>query len=497
MCFTLSNLITTGRWNWDGDEIVYRPVICGARKTPNKERLYDIDIREFLTTKDNEVIARTIGGAVDELNPAGQTLFRSHRPGSFDYRVQVISKYFFEHFRHIPGQRDYDYWLFPDETIAEEGGDCEDRAILLAALLLASGISGYVIRVALGKLYDAEKRKSKDHAWVMYKNEDGKWMCLETLLLSKKARKASRKLADRKTMLRQVQYEYIPYFVFNDSHLWAMRNNADMPPLDDYVRGRDFWKYFDPEFAASVHNDIFDLALGDMSDADLFYVKSCSLALDTVSSYDPREHFDNGYIEEGWRLVKENVKKNDLNSLTYALHATADFYAHSSYAQFAPREADGKRITLYDGSVLPQFKAEYDAEPFNLNDSNRFSVNSYFYKGGDRTRVVAYCEKQEIISGRFAQPRDPSQTFLEQNFVYIPYDMRNAKDFPDRGSLPHHNEIAVDGPLGANKQLPESHKLYQTSQAYQEQFNIRLDAAKRHVAQVYDQWKLEDKGPGV
>jgi len=32
---------------------------------------------------------------------------------------------------------------------------------LLAALLLASGISGYVIRVALGKLYDAEKKNRK------------------------------------------------------------------------------------------------------------------------------------------------------------------------------------------------------------------------------------------------------------------------------------------------------------------------------------------------
>ena len=494
MCFTLTNLITTGRWNWEGDEIVYRPIIRGARKTPNKNRLYDIDIREFLTTKDNEVVASTIGKAVDELGPAGQALFRSHRTGSFDYRVQVISKYFFEHFKYIRGSRDFDYWLFPDETIAEEGGDCEDRAILLAALLLASGVSGYVIRVALGKLYDAEKKRSKDHAWVMYQNEDGKWMCLEPLLLSEKARKASRKLAGRKTIPRQVQYEYIPYFVFNDSHLWAMKNNADIPLLNDYVRGRSFWKHFDPEYAAGVHSDIFDLTLGDMGDADLFYVKACSLALDTVSSYDPREHFDDGYIEEGWTLIGHYLKQKGLNSLTYALHAVADFYAHTSYGQFAPRGADGKEITLYDDSVLSQLKAEYDAEPFNLNDSSRFSVNPYFYKGNDRAKAVAYCEKQQIISGRFAQPRDPSQTFLERNFVYIPYDMRNAKDFPGRGSLPHHNEMAVDAPLGEDEQLPEGHKLYQTPQAYQEQFDLRLDAAKRHVAQVYGKWKSEDKG---
>ena len=493
MCFTLTNLITAGRWNWEGDEIVYRPIIRGARKTPNKKRVYDIDIREFLTTKDNEVVASTIGRVVDKLHPEGQALFRSHRPGSFDYRVQVISKYFFEHFKYIPGSRGFDYWLFPDETIAERGGDCEDRAILLAALLLASGISGYVIRVALGKLYDAEKKKSKDHVWVMYQNEDGKWMCLEPLLLCKDAKKASRKLAGRKTIPRQVQYEYIPYFVFNDSHLWAMKNNADIPMLSDYLRGRSFWTDFDPEFAAGVHNDIFDLTLGDMDEADLFYVKACSLALDTVSSYDPREHFDNGYIEEGWSLLREYLKQKSLNNLTYALHAVADFYAHTSYAQFAPRETDGKRIILYNDSVLPQFNAEYDVEPFNLYDGNRFSVNPYFYKGSDRTKAVTYCEKQQIISGRFAQPRDPSQTFLERNFVYIPYDMRNAKDFPDRGSLPHHNEMAVDAPLNKDKRLPEGHKLYETAEAYQGQFEIRLDAAKRHVAQVYEKWKSENE----
>lgn len=47
---------------------------------------------------------------------------------------------------------------------------------------------------------------------------------------------------------------------------------------------------------------------------------------------------------------------------------------------------------------------------------------------------------------------------------------------------------------GEGKQLPEGHKLYQTPQAYQEQFDLRFDAAKRHVAQVYEKWKSKNKG---
>jgi len=117
-----------------------------------------------------------------------------------------------------------------------------------------------VVRVALGRLYDAEQKESKDHAWVMYRNEDGKWMCLEPLLLSKEARKVSKRLAVRKIPPRQPQYEYIPYFVFNDSHLWQIKNNVDIPELSDYLHARSFWTHFDPEFAASVHNDIFDIA---------------------------------------------------------------------------------------------------------------------------------------------------------------------------------------------------------------------------------------------
>jgi hypothetical protein len=67
--------------------------------------------------------------------------------------------------------------------------------------------------------------------------------------------------------------------------------------------------------------------------------------------------------------------------------------------------------------------------------------------------------------------------------------MRHAKDFPDRGNLPHHNEIAVDGPVAGGDHPPEAHKLYQSRQIYQDQFELRFDAAKRHVTQLYEEWK--------
>jgi hypothetical protein len=492
MCFTLSRTVTTGRWNWDGDTIVHEPVIRGARRTPNRNRLYDLDIREFLNTKSNEVVARGVGDAIDHLRPSEQALFRSHRRGSFDFRVQIMSEYLARHFPYVPGPRGFDFWLFPDETIAEGGGDCEDRAILLAALLLASGVSGYVVRVAIGVLYDAEADDYRDHVWVMYRNENGKWMCLEPLLLTNQARRTARSRVAERTIPQGHPYEYIPYFVFNDAHLWAIKQNTGDPArqpdglLADYLHARRFWEHFDPAFATGVHSDIFDYALADMSDADRFYVKACSLALDSISSYDPREHFDNGYIDEGWSLLREYLAEGSLNTLTYALHAVADFYAHTSYAHFAPQ--NNGALELYNDAVPSPFHPRYDAEVFNLHDTNRFTVNEHFYTQPDRNAAVAYCTRRGIISGRFAQTRDPHQGFLEKNLVHIPYEMRNAADFPSRGALPHHNEIAVDGPLGSDRVLPDGHRLYQTPEDYEAQFNLRFHAARQHVANEYAAW---------
>lgn len=493
MCFTLSRVRTTGHWNWEGDIIVHDPVISRARRTPNRNHLYDIDIREFLNTKANEVVNHQVRNAIDHLRASDQALFRSHQPRSFDFRAQVMTRYLYEHFPYIPGEREFDFWLYPDETIAEGGGDCEDRAILLAALLLASGLSGYVVRVALGKLYNVRTKESRDHAWVMYRNEDGRWLCLEPLLHSKKARRAARSGRLPGLMSLPDPYEYVPYFVFNDSHLWAMRQNVGdavrggKGGFDDYLQARSYWREFDPSFAASVHCDIFDYALTDMSDTDLLYVKACSLALDCVSTYDPREHFDNGYIDEGWQLVREYLADGSLNTLTYALHAIADFYAHSSYPVFGP--VSNGVLTLYDDMVATNLQVCYDAAPFDLNDTTRFSVNPHYYKSPTRAQAIAHSTNKQIISGRFGQTGDPHQGFLEKVCVNIPYDMRHAPDFPLRGGLPHHNEITVDGPLTSGGAIPGDHRLYQTPAEYQAQFTLRFEAAKTHVAKEYQAWK--------
>jgi hypothetical protein len=187
MCLQISLVKPWDSWNWDGDEIIHKPIIPASRTVPNTKKRYPIDIREFLTTTDNAVVGENLGALIQSLTPSDQALFRSHSTGGFDFRVDTVLQSFSK-LRYVQKAsrvgRDPEAWLFPDETLAMGGGDCEDLAFLLAALLLASGISRYCVRVALGSLHmslaDGTLQKH-DHCWVMYQNEAAVWEILEPM----------------------------------------------------------------------------------------------------------------------------------------------------------------------------------------------------------------------------------------------------------------------------------------------------------------------------
>jgi hypothetical protein len=350
-----------------------------------------------------------------------------------------------------------------------------------------------VVRVALGKLYNQQTQKSKDHVWVMYKNESGVWMLIEPLLHSERARKQGKALRKKPERATTDTYEYVPYYVFNDSHLWSLENNTVEVVFLDYLRSRQFWKDFNPEFAASVHDHIFDLALDRLSWSDLLYVKGVSVAMDiNPATYDPRDHFDNGYIEESWQGLNENLMKKTLDGLARACHAIGDFYAHSSYGHFAKKTTKGE-LTLYDTQDVDglfERPPDYGSGDFNLKEKDGFSVNDAACQMS-RDEAVNFWNKRKIISGRFAQPWDPHQGFLEKTFEYIPYALRHAPDFPPRTCLPHHNEIAVDNDLDSSGNIPAGHKLYRDPGAYSDQFRLRQSAAINHIRKTYEEWATQ------
>lgn len=483
MCLSSSNIRAAAQWNWEGDTIVHEPIILAWRKVPETDKRFDMDIRGFISSKDNSVIRRVVSEIAGGLPEDKRALFLSRGPHSFDLRMRAVTAYISKNISYEPRQRRFDHWMFPEETLKKRSGDCEDRAFLLASLLLASGVSSYMVRVALGKIYNQKTKHSHDHVWVMYKNESGVWMLIEPLLYTEQAKKHSTLIAGKRASVPEETVEYIPYFVFNDTHLWQMKNNTIDTSFLDYIGSRKFWKKFDPEFAAGVHNHIFDEALPELDQSDLLYTKGVSLAMDiNPAIYDPRDHFDNSYIDEGWELVDRRIKEGTLDGLAKAAHAAADFYAHSSYGYFAKKK-NGKLIP-YDPENPDACFAnppDYAAGDFDLADGGKFSVNES--KCRNLRDVIMKNWQGKIVSGRFAQPGDQEQGFFEKVFISIPYALRKADNFSKRTCLPHHNEIAMD-----NEKKPDGHKLYNDPAKFKEAFRQRRDTAVAHIKNLYAAW---------
>ncbi len=242
MCFQTSLVKSWNDWNWNGDEIVHLPIVPASRPIPGSKAKtrYKIDIREYLTTTNNAVVGERLGQIIKALPTDGeQALFRSHSRGSFDFRADTILESFSD-LRYLtkanvaPGCPDA--WLYPDETLAENGGDCEDLAFLLAALLMASGISGYCVRVALGSLHITlpdGKAEKHDHCWVMYQNEGAVWEILEPLT---KVGGQLRQIPPGHARQPAQKVEYIPHYVFNIDHLWQIHSR-------DFDRNAQFEDY--------------------------------------------------------------------------------------------------------------------------------------------------------------------------------------------------------------------------------------------------------------
>ena len=504
MCLQTSLVKPWDSWNWAGDEIVHQPIIPAARTIPNTRKRYPIDIREFLTTTDNAVVSEQLGTVIASLPFSDQACFRSRSGGSFDFRADTLLQSFrkLRHLRHANKVgRCPDAWLYPDETLAQGGGDCEDLAFLLAALLLAAGVSRYCVRVALGSLQITlanGRLQSHDHCWVMYQNESSVWEIFEPLTAvgSRPGKPGI------KAVRSQVQsLEYVPHYVFNADHLWQIhsRDFDRTVKFAGYCQNRKFWKKFDPGFALGVHNTIYDQALkGKIPATALGAIKRKSLWLDAnILTYDPRDHFDNGYVPDGWaqvnaRLAAFRQNNTDWDSFGAAAHAIGDFYAHSSYVHFArlqnPASILGSAVRYAPGVALvaaPQYTAapaDPSLSPFDLT-STAFSMNPELWPGTKPQAAQQWAGK--LISGRYAQKHDPVATFWE-GFTGIPTALAQASDFKTRGALPHHNEIAVD-----DATMDAKHKLYTAASAgpadrnaYANQFRWRVNSAIQHIQQA-------------
>ncbi len=211
--------------NWAGDVIVRDTVMWDKRAVIGNPGLYiPTDIRAWISSTNSEVIQRT-------LQDIGLPSVRE--AGTFDPRAWKIWDYVANSVQYITDKKLFgleDFWLFPEETLILHKGDCEDSSFLLATLLLASGISEHCVRVVLGSVSTPDG--SYGHAWVVYQSESGRWCLMESTL---DAVPTGLTPADP-FIVPGNQYNYLPQFCLNGSHLWSM--GAAKTQIAEYLKTR-------------------------------------------------------------------------------------------------------------------------------------------------------------------------------------------------------------------------------------------------------------------
>lgn len=394
----------------DGSRIMFDSAVSGKRAMTRDTVHVTVDIRDLLSGADSRVLqhkaTEILGGTSDQ--PPRDL-------GGFDARVRTLwefcctrIRYQFDWYRGRP----QDLWQYPEETLALRRGDCEDKAILLAALLLASGVSPFCVRVALGRLHWPNHKRT-DHAWVLYRDERGVWRILETTLTT-----SSWDMPDAaQLMLPGSGLAYEPEFVFNRHHLWIVdRPDDDLwrfvrshrvkhrrtskrsrpsrsTSFDHYVTMRQRLAHLDTRFWYKVHEDILGRALDGVARPDeieTFVKVNWSLDAPTWlggEGYRPREHFDNALIDESFTLAQFNIDTKELPRMGKALHAVGDFYAHSSYMEIAVAAygASNRVPPYYEAIGDARFQSVLGAWTYSWDSSGKYSgrLVSGAYAPGD------------------------------------------------------------------------------------------------------------------
>ncbi len=198
-------------YNWAGDTIIRDTVMWDRRAVLGYPNIYiPTDVRAWLNFANSEVLGR----AIREMG-----LPAARESGTFDMRAWRIWDFVARTVEYVTDKRSCgleDFWLFPEETLMLRKGDCEDSSFLLAALLLACGISEHCVRVVLGKIVSPDG--SFGHAWVVYQGEDGRWCLLESTLDTVPSRLVP---ADSLSQVGN-KYQYQPQFCINSTHLWSI-----------------------------------------------------------------------------------------------------------------------------------------------------------------------------------------------------------------------------------------------------------------------------------
>ena len=149
------------------------------------------------------------------LNPIDNRIPRTTR-GTNDEKAYKCLKYVFHRVQYTSDMKQFksiEEWLFAWETFSLRKGDCEDGAILLANMMIKSGIPSWRVRLNAGDV------KGGGHCWVTYLREsDNQWVILDWCYWYKDAIKG--------LLWKDAEKYYDIWFSFNQEHIY-MKDKLD------------------------------------------------------------------------------------------------------------------------------------------------------------------------------------------------------------------------------------------------------------------------------
>jgi len=124
-------------------------IVYKSRFIPNFG-VYALDVRNFFVNPESHEL---------------QKIVSSWKDFSDDKKAWLCLRYVIRNIKYVSDKQEYglpEFWTFPSELLKTLAGDCDDGAILLANLMLASGIPYWKIRLTAGLVPEG------GHAYVTY-----------------------------------------------------------------------------------------------------------------------------------------------------------------------------------------------------------------------------------------------------------------------------------------------------------------------------------------
>ncbi|MFX0002174.1 MAG: DUF4332 domain-containing protein [Candidatus Hodarchaeota archaeon] len=205
-------------WNnkWEKAPIIYTG---RALRAESYKKRIDADVKSFIK-KDDAILWHVIT----------QVGLRKDTPNETALAIQNFVCNFLKYKYDDLTAEIEEFWLFPFESIQAEIGDCEDGAILIAALLINAGIPSWRVKVAAAEViadpvFAPSETEVGGHAYCLYladrpdSNRKLEWVILDWCYLQDPELSIEKKPLARNGGTEGAYKDTL--FTFNDEFSWA------------------------------------------------------------------------------------------------------------------------------------------------------------------------------------------------------------------------------------------------------------------------------------